>query len=152
VVRIPLGLIEKFLFCKGFRRKTGCGKADLSHFCRVGFHYNNYATSRSKAAAAAASRSWIDGEVPIRRDADAAVTEAAADHLDRHAGLCDAYGNIRDAPPLDHLRNPMVPPEEWEAVKALRDLHIQRAIIGQGLSSLDQGIRDAITRNRRLRT
>ena len=59
----------------------------------------------------------------------------------------DAFGNVLDVPPLDRVRKPVVPVDEWEAVKALRDLYIKRATIGQGLSGMDSSLRDLTAKN-----
>jgi hypothetical protein len=59
----------------------------------------------------------------------------------------DPYGNVLDVPPRDHRHVPVVPDEEWESVKALRELQISRGIVGRNLATMDQSIRDIVARN-----
>jgi hypothetical protein len=56
-------------------------------------------------------------------------------------------GEILDIPPKDHLHQPVVPDEAWEAVKELREIYKERAVIGQSLSNMDGALRDLIARN-----
>jgi hypothetical protein len=68
-------------------------------------------------------------------------------HFHTSATQRDAFGNVLDVPPLDHLRRPVVPEGEWPAVQEIRDLYNKRAAIGQGLSGMDSSLRDMIAKN-----
>jgi|GEM_PF-3660546 hypothetical protein len=59
----------------------------------------------------------------------------------------DAFGNILDVPPRDRTHNSVVPAENWEAVKQIREIYIERAIVGQNLSTMDNALRDFIAMN-----
>ncbi|MGB8965932.1 MAG: hypothetical protein WCB99_09865 [Candidatus Cybelea sp.] len=68
--------------------------------------------------------------------------------LGRIAGTqYDAFGAVRDVSPKDQWHNDIVPPEEWEGVKQIRDLYIRRSVTGQPLAATGDSLRDLIAKN-----
>ncbi len=59
----------------------------------------------------------------------------------------DRFGNILDVSPIDAQQKKIVPDEHWPAVQKLRDLYVQRAVIGQSLSSIESGLREMAVKN-----
>lgn len=59
----------------------------------------------------------------------------------------DAFGNVLDVPPRDHNHKAVVPAENWEAVKQLREIYIERATVGQSLVTMENGLRDIVSKN-----
>jgi hypothetical protein len=68
--------------------------------------------------------------------------------LGRIAGTqYDAFGAVRDVSPKDQWHKDIVPPEEWEAVKQIRDLYIRRSVTGQPLAATGDALRDFVAKN-----
>lgn len=60
----------------------------------------------------------------------------------------DALGRLLDVSPLDaHTGLKIVPDEEWEAVKQVRELYKERSIIGQNLDGLQRDVQHFIAKN-----
>jgi hypothetical protein len=91
------------------------------------------------------TRDYFRAANDIMRWTDRATSSGP--HFHTSATQRDAFGNVLDVPPLDHLRKPVVPDAEWPAVQEIRDLHNKRATIGQGLSGMDSSLRDMIAKN-----
>ncbi|MGA7094768.1 MAG: hypothetical protein WBW89_00045 [Candidatus Cybelea sp.] len=56
----------------------------------------------------------------------------------------DAWGNVLDEPPIGANKLPVVPAEEWEAVKQYRYLYFQRQGVASELDNINRSLRDTI--------